>query len=166
MAFPTFSDPGYCTVDLLIDFVPMLNSISTVTSAHLLRVIQLSEGEINGKLAPKFTVPITTSMDVTYLTDMTLNLSSYKALRRHFQQTHQNVSEWVKEYLDEYKFMVEQLLNDEIELVDVDNNVIDRGQHGEAASDTQDFQRTIFEGEPEEWRRDPERVKDQREARE
>ena len=62
--------------------------------------------------------------------------------------------------------MVEQLLNDEIELVDVDNNVIDRGDHGEASSNTEDFEPTIFEGDPTEWRRDPERVKDEREARE
>ncbi len=164
--FPTFSDPQYCTVDLLIDFVPFLNSITTVTSQHLTRVIQLAEGEINAKLAPRFTLPVTTSMDITFLTDMALNLASYKALTRHFHQVKQNVSEYVKDYLAEYERMLEQLLNDEIELVDTNNNVIDRGDNAEAESNTEDYETTIFEGDPSEWRRDPNRVKDERQARE
>lgn len=160
--FPTL--PGsYCTVDLLIDFRPQLNSISTVNSAHLSRAIGLGEGEMNAKLAKKFPMPFT--VEIPYLTLMSLKYASYFALARHYTQAKMNLSQWVMQEKEDADKMMQQVLDDEIELLPIDNNIVDRGDINEAWSDTQDFSPTTRESAMEDWEIDRDKVDSERNDR-
>lgn len=157
--FPTLP-ASYCTVDLVFDFLPQLNSISTVNSAHISRAIGLGEGEMNPKLAKKFPLPFT--VEIPFLTAMSLKWASYFALTRHYTQEKRNISEWVMQYKEDAKEMMQQLMDDEIELFDTENNIVDRGSLNEASSDTEDFSPTTRESDPTLWEIDRDKLESER----
>jgi len=136
------------------DLVSRYSSASTkgggadeISSSHII----YAENELNGRLAPKFTVPFSSnnltakdlSIDLTYLRIGNLNSDNYTKL---------------KDSIDE---RINRLLAGEENMVDVDGNEIAQSVGGTLYSSTQNYTPTFGFGNTEDFVVDPDLIEDE-----
>ncbi len=142
---PTFSTlpASYATVDDVLDLCTRIGSISTVTSAHVRRMIGMAQADVDAKLAKKYDLPFTS--EVPFLTVLTANLAVYYSTRKHFTREKSNKSDWVDSYKIEAERLLQQLLENQVELIDTGGTVIDPSDSEGPSSNTEDYIPTFSE---------------------
>ena len=154
---------SYCTVSLMYVLNPRIGSITTIDSEHISIGIGMAEAEMNGKLAKRYDLPF--SVDIPFLSAISANLASYYILRRQVTKEKSNKSDWVDSFKVMADEMLKQIVENQVELLTASNAVVARTVGQEAWSNTMDYQPTMFEGDPSEWVVDPDKIQDERDAR-
>lgn len=138
--------PFYTTVDKLLVTLPMVGSITSISSADLAAFIDDADAIINAKLAKQFTVPVS---GAPLLNSLAADIALARLLtRRVFTQEQANKSTWP----DEYKAALETLdkiASGEITLVSSAGTVISAASaEGGVWSNTMGYVPTFNEDDP------------------
>jgi phage gp36-like protein len=154
----------YTNVTLLKQTLPMLNSVTTVQSADLARVITAAESVMNAKLARTYTVPVVPTPPVleTIATDLTL----YRLLAMRFYTTEQmNNSVWPDRFKESME-LVDKIASGEMPLITASGTTVSATVGNTAMySSTELYQQTMTEDCPELSSVDPEKIIDTRALR-
>lgn len=95
----------YTANSLCYATLPALLSKTNITSSELSGYINKAEAIVNGKLAMRYTVPITDPCPL--LETLATDLSVYFSLRRTFSQEKKNESEWPRTYKDSLQMITD-----------------------------------------------------------
>lgn len=97
--------PDYGTVAGVFDLYPRIGSNTAINSALVLSYIGGAEAWINGRIAHRYTVPVSGSPPILKLIAETR--ATWMVLRRFFTQEKENTSEWVGGWNDDAEDMLE-----------------------------------------------------------
>lgn len=148
----------YTSVERMIGKLPMLNSITNITSADMLLFAEDAEAEVNGYLAKLYTVPVPGGAPL--LTSISTDVALYKLLS---QRVVVNEAANKSSLPDRYKEALEllkSLANGEVTLVNSAGSVIDISAESAAWSSTMGYVPTTNEGPVESLAVDPNKLAD------
>ena len=156
--------PKYTTVSNMLIMMPNVMSRSNVTSAQLAYFIDAAEGLVDGYIAKRYTIPISTPVPRLVETIST-QISIYELLsKRLFAGEVAAESQWVASY----KEAVEQLKDiarGRIALVSSDGTLLTGEGNLETWSSTDDYLPTFTEDSPLLQHQDPDKIDDIRQER-
>lgn len=151
---------SYGTVDRIKLELPMINSMSTVSSNAISAYIENSESEVNGILANNYTIPATGSGVPPLLTTIVTDLSIYKILRRVFTQERLKESTWPAQYKDTMSLLT-KIANGDIPLVNPDGSIVEAiTAQAVVKSNTSGYLPTFHEGHEYDQVQDPDKIED------
>lgn len=137
--------PEYTSVARVYDLEPMIGSLSDLTSSQILTAfIEPVEGEINARLARRYSVPLTDAIPM--LEGIADDMAVYRCLRRIFSQDQLKDSVWPNAFKESMDKLIE-VAKGEVLLVNSGGSIIaQRGTIARAQSNTQGYQPTFHEG--------------------
>lgn len=157
--------PNYGTVSGVLTLYPRVGSVSAVTSAVTTTFLDHAEANIHGRIAGRYTVPVSGSPPLLKYTSETLALAML--LRRFFSQELENKSEWVSGMFEDVKQILDGIAAGSITIVDSSNVVIPSGRSSSQVwSNTKDYAPTMNLLDPIQQEIDPDRLDDIEEAME
>ena len=138
--------PFYTTVNKLLTTLPMVGSVTSISSADLAAFIDDADATINAKLAKQYTVPVS---GAPLLDSLAADIALARLLtRRVFTQEQANKSTWP----DEYKKALDTLddiASGKLALVTGSGTIIAAtSNEGEVWSNTMDYVPTMNEDDP------------------
>jgi len=135
---------SYSTVSEVLTTLPMIGSVSNITSAHLATYLGKAQAEINTKLSRLYSIPFT--VEVPILQTLATDMAVYFVLaQRIFTQEKQNKSEWPEKYKRAIEIL-DDIADGKIMLIDSTGAVIEgRGDIAEVFSNTMDYVPTMAE---------------------
>lgn len=133
----------YATITEVVNTLPQVGSISTITSLQIFTATVRADSVINAMLSRRYTVPITPSPPL--LTTICCDLTLYRLMRRFFSGEQQNDSEWPDRYKEAME-LLEKLADGEIQLVDSGGTIVVPSAGSDIAwSNTQGYTPTFGE---------------------
>ena len=150
---------SYTTVSKMLLTIPMVGSISTITSENIAAFAGRAEAVINASISRRYSLPLTGTFPLleTIATDLGLY---YLLSRRVFTQERMNQSEWperLRESLDLLKMLAEGVIG----LVNTSGDLISvREDLAPVFSDKMTFHPTIDEGPSTAWVPDVDKIED------
>lgn len=150
----------YTTVDRIKQELPMVSSLTTVSSAQIAAFIENTDAVINGMIALNYTVPATGSGVPPLLQTICSDGVIYRILRRVFTQERLRDSNWPSQYKDSMD-LLRQIAQGEIPLVDGSGNVLDASTaQAPITSNTKGYLPTFHEGRWSEQVQDSDKIED------
>lgn len=161
---PPISIMSYTTVSLMLQTLPMLNSLTTLTSAHMYTYAAQAESIINAKLAQKYTIP--PAYPSPQLETIATWLGIYNVLAlRIFTEERMNASVWPDRYKQAMEWL-DQIAAGELLLTTGSGTLIaGRTDTAEFFSTTQQYQPTFHEGPWTLLQTDPDKIEDELDKR-
>jgi phage gp36-like protein len=124
---------AYTSVPTLKQLYPMVNSVTTVTSADMFLFIQQADSIVNGKIGKQYTVPVSPTPPL--LETLSTDLAMYRLLAlRFFTQKQMNDSVWPDRF-KETMALLDQIADGELALVNSAGTIVDAPE-GDAAFQT------------------------------
>lgn len=155
---------SYTTVSLMLQTLPMIGSLTTVTTDQLRTYAAQAESIINAKLAQKYTIP--PAYPSPQLETIATDLAIYRVLAlRVFTEERVNASVWPDRY-KEAMADLDKIAAGELLLTTGSGTLIaGRTDTAEFFSTTQQYQPTFHEGPPTLTLVDPDKIEDELDKR-
>lgn len=151
---------SYGSVSRVLLELPMISSMSTVSSAQLEAYIENAEAEVNGMLATNYTIPVTGSGVPPVLVTIVTDLAIYKVLRRVFTQERLRESSWPQQYKDTMNLLAKIAAGD-VPLVNPDGTVVEASTaQAQVWSNNQGYLSTFHEGHTVDQIKDEDKIED------
>lgn len=151
---------SYTNVDRMILEFPMINSMSTVSSAQLAAFIENSESHINGILANNYTIPVTGSGVPPILTTIATDLAIYRVLRRIFTKERLKDSDWPGTYKETTE-LLNKIAEGGIPIVNPDGSVVEASTaEAQVLSNNRNYLPTFHEGHEFDHIQDKDKIED------
>lgn len=137
--------PDYTTVERVLDILPAVGSLTSITSGHLATFIEDAEADINAMIANQYAVPVSGTPPL--LRSIATDLACYRVLsRRVFTQERLKDSVWPDRY-KEADERLQKIAEGKIALVNSSGTLIaTSAARAEVWSDTMDYHPTFHEG--------------------
>jgi phage gp36-like protein len=112
----------YTTVDRVHNMVPMIGSISTLTSAQTVELLEYAEAQLNTRLAKMYSIPVAGT--VPMLQSLATDIGVYEVLaKRIFTNERLKDSVWPDRFKEALE-TADKIAEGEITLVDSAGNII------------------------------------------
>ena len=153
--------PSYTSVNRIYQQLPAIGSMTTLSSAQVLTFVEDAENEINARLAPLYTVPVTGSGVPPILETLATNMAQYRILsRRVMTQEKLKESGWVDRFKEDSE-LLQKIADGGISLVDSSGTIIaGRTDQREVWSNTKDYLPTFTELGDLDQVQDPDKIDD------
>jgi phage gp36-like protein len=135
---------NYTTVEKILVTLPMVGSVTSITSAVLEAFAGQAEALVDAKLAKAFTVPVSGSPPLLEM--LSTDIALYRLLtRRMFTQEQINKSDWPDRYKESLDTL-DKLVEGELQLLTTSGDLIAPAQaSAQAWSNTQTYEPTFNE---------------------
>ena len=155
---------SYTTVTQILQTLSALGSISTLNNSLLLLHAGQAEALINAKIAKRYTLPLTQSVPI--LETLATDIAIYNVLTTRISlKTEVGQHPWFQRFkmaLD----TLDDIVNGDVVLVGTQGTIVeDRSDLTEMYSTTMTYKPTTYEGPVELQDKDPDKVKDNLDAR-
>lgn len=154
------SQNSYTTADVIMGLWPKVIESGRITQPEIDGFITLVEGEINGALAARYTVPFPTSqLPLEPIKTIATLLAGHALLRSRITQEDPNRSDWVEGLRTRGEKLLDQLVEGTLSIVTTSGAVV--GASGRTAavwSNTSQFKPTADLRDPIQQRVDPDRL--------
>jgi phage gp36-like protein len=153
--------PQYTNFDELVELYPKISTVS-LTSANIHGIyISKAEGEINAKLAMRYTVPFSSDNVPPIIKSIAQDISMYYLLRRIYTQNKKDKNPWLEEW-KAARDLLDELAKGESILVDNSGIALDtRTDQQQIWSSTSTYKPAMDHREPIFQRIDPDRLDDE-----
>lgn len=153
---------SYTTVGLVSSAFPAIASASNINSSNIAQYAGMTEAELNGRIAKRFTIPLT--VECPMLTAIATRETIYRiAVQRalvHFPPAQQGQHPMQIQHKEDQKF-IEMLVEGEMELLDSSGAVVAAAAAvSEFYSTTKDYVPTFHEGAWGDMVQDPDKLQD------
>ena len=143
----------YTSVELVMQTVPEIGSISNATSASIAQVAGMAEAVINAKLSALYAVPVVVT--VPLLTTIATDLTIYRFFTRKPLVGDQSKSAPWFDRFKESSELLDQIASGDVPLVGADGMVVDASAAAPSFFSTTDgYLPTFDEGAVEAWEQD------------
>ena len=156
---------AYTTVNMILDRVPMIGSVSNLDSAQIVAIAERAEAEINASLAKNYALPLSGTSPL--IEQIATGFSIYFILaQRIFAQERLQDSVWPERFKED-QAVLDKIRENKMILVDSAGTVITASAAtAQVKSNTSGYDPTYWDGGSEtEQITDPDKVDDGRAAR-
>lgn len=150
---------SYTSVDTILQTLPMVGSVSNISSAAIYAAADRAESIINAKLSNLYTVPVSGSPPI--LTTVATDFAIYRLLSRRFVTQDKPNKSALPDAYKEAMDLLDQLAAGEISLLDSSGSAISaNAAAGVPWSNTMTYEPTMNELDPAQQQIDPGKVDD------